>query len=47
METGFAYVRQYSEEHNWQYVITFDADGQMDIADMQTFEQYLKDHPQT
>lgn len=35
------------KERNWEYVITFDADGQHDIADMKNFFEMLQKHPQT
>ena len=37
LETGFEYIRRNASEQDWEYVVTFDADGQMDIADMQKF----------
>lgn len=39
LETGFAYIREHSAAHNWEYLLTFDADGQMDIHDMSKFEK--------
>lgn len=39
LETGFAYIREHAESHNWEYLLTFDADGQMDICDMIKFEK--------
>jgi glycosyltransferase involved in cell wall biosynthesis len=39
LETGFAYIREHSPDNHWEYVLTFDADGQMDIADMGKFEK--------
>jgi polyprenyl-phospho-N-acetylgalactosaminyl synthase len=39
LETGFAYIRENSTNHNWEYLLTFDADGQMDIRDMSKFEK--------
>jgi glycosyltransferase involved in cell wall biosynthesis len=39
LETGFAYIRENSANHNWEYLLTFDADGQMDIRDMSKFEK--------
>ena len=42
LETGFEYLRRYA---NVEYVVTFDADGQHDIADLKTFEKYLHENP--
>jgi polyprenyl-phospho-N-acetylgalactosaminyl synthase len=39
LETGFAYIREHAPDNHWEYILTFDADGQMDIADMSKFEQ--------
>ncbi|MFZ2337570.1 MAG: glycosyltransferase family 2 protein [Patescibacteria group bacterium] len=39
METGFSYIRMHASEHGWEYLLTFDADGQMDIRDMKKFEK--------
>jgi polyprenyl-phospho-N-acetylgalactosaminyl synthase len=38
LETGLEYIRQNAEANNWKYLVTFDADGQHDIADMWHFE---------
>ena len=45
LETGFSYVRLHAEKYGWKYVVTFDADGQMDIADMKIFIKCLEDNP--
>jgi polyprenyl-phospho-N-acetylgalactosaminyl synthase len=45
LETGFSYIRRYASLHDWEYVVTFDADGQHDIADMQVFLETIKKHP--
>ena len=37
LETWFSYVRKNTWEYNWDFVLTFDADGQMDIADIDKF----------
>lgn len=47
LETGFSYVRLHAEKYDWRYIVTFDADGQMNIADMKTFMEYLQNHPDT
>jgi glycosyltransferase involved in cell wall biosynthesis len=39
LETGFEYIRRYASKNAWEYVVTFDADGQHDIADIQVFMQ--------
>lgn len=39
LETGFAYIRENATEHNWEYLLTFDADGQHDIRDITRFEK--------
>lgn len=44
LETGFEYIRQHAEQYDWKWVVTFDADGQMDIADMAIFEAFLAEH---
>ena len=45
MATGFEYISLHASEKDWEYVVTFDADGQMDIADMHTFRDYLEKYP--
>jgi hypothetical protein len=47
METGFEWARKNARHLGIDYLITFDADGQMDIADMKKFETYLEKHPKT
>lgn len=37
LETGFEYIRRHASRYNWDYVVTFDADGQHDIADIDLF----------
>jgi polyprenyl-phospho-N-acetylgalactosaminyl synthase len=37
LETGFEYVRRNASKYGWKYVVTFDADGQMNIGDMSVF----------
>ncbi len=37
LETGFAYIRKHAPSCHWEYVVTFDADGQHDIADIDGF----------
>lgn len=31
LETGFEYIRRMVYKNPWEYLVTFDADGQMDI----------------
>ncbi len=37
LETGFEYIRRNAPDYSWEYVVTFDADGQHDIVDMEKF----------
>lgn len=46
MKTGIAYLKKYGHLHDIQYVVGFDADGQMDISDMVRFQSSLTDHPE-
>lgn len=46
LATGFDYIAENYKKYNWEYVVTFDADGQMDIADMETFRAYQNKHPE-
>ncbi len=39
LETGFSYIRQNAWEYGWEFLVTFDADGQHDIADVEKFIQ--------
>ena len=39
LETGFAYIREHASHHSWEYLLTFDADGQHDIRDITKFEK--------
>lgn len=47
LETGFEFARRYSDDYNWEYIVTFDADGQHDIADIHSFFQILHKNPGT
>lgn len=42
LETGFEYVRRYLEVDN---IVTFDADGQHDIAEIEWFKKAIRKHP--
>jgi len=45
-KTGIEFFRRYGKQLWVKRVVFFDADGQMDIADMQGFEQAIHDHPE-
>ena len=45
LETGFEFIRRFGEKNGWEYVVTFDADGQHDIGDIEKFLHYLQKHP--
>lgn len=47
LETGFSYIRRYSHHYDWDFVVTFDADGQHDIADIDSFIETFEKHPKT
>ncbi len=47
LETGFAFVRKQAIHYGWEYVVTFDADGQHDIDDIARFLHYFQEHPTT
>ena len=42
LETGFEYLRRYGEV---EYIVTFDADGQHDIDDLENFYKAFEKHP--
>ncbi len=46
LETGFSYVRTGCDSADVRYVITFDADGQHDIADMAHFLDAIERYPE-
>lgn len=46
LETGFEFVRQNADRFDWQWVVTFDADGQMQVDDMIGFLEFLGEHPE-
>jgi glycosyltransferase involved in cell wall biosynthesis len=37
LETGFSYIRQNATKNDWTHLVTFDADGQHDIADIDKY----------
>ena len=44
LETGFEFVRRYYKKYNFNYVITFDPDGQHDINNVSNFiQEFEKD----
>jgi len=45
LETGFSYIREHGIQKNWEYLLTFDADGQMDIKDMDKFMEAYEKNP--
>lgn len=45
LETGFSYIRRNAKLHDWQYFVTFDADGQHDINDINLFIQAFEKNP--
>lgn len=42
LETWFAYIRATHLQNHWKYIVTFDADGQHDIKDMDRFVSAIK-----
>lgn len=44
METGLEFIRKNADEFGWKWVVTFDADGQMNIDDMKNFEKCIHDN---
>jgi glycosyltransferase involved in cell wall biosynthesis len=47
LETGFSFIRKEAHMYGWEYVVTFDADGQHDIRDCTKFTAYFEKHPTT
>lgn len=45
LETGFEYIRRLAYKNTWEYLVTFDADGQMDIRDMSKFIEKIEEDP--
>lgn len=45
LETGFEYVRRNAARLGVTHVVTFDADGQMDVADMPNFISAMAERP--
>lgn len=44
-KTGFSFIKQYGKELGVEWLVTYDADGQMDIDDMKTFQHMIHSHP--
>lgn len=46
LETGFEFIRRNAAEYDWEYVVTFDADGQHRIEDMSGFLEAFRKQPE-
>ena len=46
-KTWFNFLKEMSANFDFDYVVTYDADDQMDIEDMKNFEAVLTDKPDT
>lgn len=46
METGFEFIRRNATKYSWKWLVTFDADGQMDITDMKNFLDFQEKNPE-
>ncbi|PJA47858.1 MAG: hypothetical protein CO170_04570 [candidate division SR1 bacterium CG_4_9_14_3_um_filter_40_9] len=44
-QTGFNFIRKYRNELQVQWMVTYDADGQMNIKDMEIFQSHMSHHP--
>jgi glycosyltransferase involved in cell wall biosynthesis len=44
-QTGFNFVKKYGDELQIKRLVGFDADGQMDIKDMDVFTHAMQHHP--
>lgn len=47
LETGFSFIRRHAHHHDWEFIVTFDADGQHNIADIGWFIEMFENHPKT
>lgn len=47
LETGFEYIRRHAIQYGWEYVVTFDADGQHKISDISQFIDTFIQFPDT
>lgn len=43
--TWFSFLSQYAKSIDIQWIVTFDADGQMDVSDMKVFYQKMQSNP--
>jgi len=44
-QTGFNFIKKYYSELKVKRMVTYDADGQMNIKDMDVFQSHMKRHP--
>lgn len=44
LATGLEYVKKNAHKYDWQWVVTFDGDGQHHVEDMLYFFEILKNH---
>lgn len=44
-QTLFNFIKKYHKQLQVTWMVTYDADGQMDIHDMEVFEKYIHHHP--
>jgi hypothetical protein len=45
LETGFEFCRRYYKKYNFDYVVTFDPDGQHNIQDVYNFIKEFENNP--
>lgn len=45
METGFEFIRRNALKYGWKWVVSFDADGQMNVDDMKIFLDFQAKNP--
>lgn len=44
-QTGFNFIKKYHKELQVEWMVTYDADGQMNIKDMEVFQSNIQHHP--
>jgi cellulose synthase/poly-beta-1,6-N-acetylglucosamine synthase-like glycosyltransferase len=44
-QTGFNFIKKYHKELQVQWMVTYDADGQMNLKDMEVFQSHIQHHP--
>jgi len=44
-QTGFNFIKKYYKELQVKWMVTYDADGQMNIKDMEVFQSNIQHHP--